>query len=36
MEALELVGLTEHANKPDKLSGGESQRVAIARAMENL
>ena len=34
MEALEWVGLTEHANKkPDKLSGGESQRVAIARAM---
>ena len=26
MEALEWVGLTEHANKkPDKLSGGESQ-----------
>ena len=33
-EALEWVGLTQHAQKrPDKLSGGESQRVAIARAM---
>jgi putative ABC transport system ATP-binding protein len=33
-EALEWVGLQDHANKkPDKLSGGESQRVAIARAM---
>ena len=34
MEALEWVGLENHANKkPSKLSGGEGQRVAIARAM---
>lgn len=34
MEALELVGLADMANKKvTKLSGGEGQRVAIARAM---
>lgn len=33
-EALEMVGLAEHATKlPDQLSGGEQQRVAIARAL---
>ena len=37
MEALEWVGLTEHANKkPDKLSGGESQRVAMQEQWLNL
>ena len=35
-ELLELVNLTEHANKyPSHLSGGEQQRVAIARALSN-
>lgn len=35
-EALELVGLTELADrKPNQLSGGEQQRVAIARAFVN-
>lgn len=35
-EALELVGLTELADrKPSQLSGGEQQRVAIARAFVN-
>jgi sn-glycerol 3-phosphate transport system ATP-binding protein len=33
-EALELVGLTEHAGKkPSALSGGQKQRVALARAI---
>jgi NitT/TauT family transport system ATP-binding protein len=33
---LEMVGLTEHANKfPSELSGGMKQRVAIARALAN-
>ena len=33
-ELLELVNLTEHANKyPSHLSGGEQQRVALARAL---
>ncbi|TQJ88405.1 polar amino acid transport system ATP-binding protein [Streptomyces sp. SLBN-31] len=33
-ELLELVGLTEHADKyPTQLSGGQQQRVAIARAL---
>jgi cell division transport system ATP-binding protein len=33
-EILELVGITEHANKfPIQLSGGERQRAAIARAL---
>ncbi|WP_207401798.1 ABC transporter ATP-binding protein [Psychrobacter pygoscelis] len=33
-EMLELVGLTEHANKrPSQLSGGQQQRVALARAL---
>lgn len=33
-EYLELVGLTEHADKfPSQLSGGQQQRVAIARAL---
>ena len=33
-EMLELVGLTEHANKyPIQLSGGQQQRVALARAL---
>ena len=35
-EALEKVGLGEHANKrPSQLSGGQMQRVAIARALVN-
>ena len=35
-EALERVGLAEHANKrPGQLSGGQMQRVAIARALVN-
>ena len=35
-EALETVGLGEHANKrPSQLSGGQMQRVAIARALIN-
>ena len=33
-EALELVGLTAHADKrPRKMSGGQQQRVALARAI---
>ncbi len=33
-EMLELVGLSEHANKrPAELSGGQQQRVALARAL---
>jgi putative spermidine/putrescine transport system ATP-binding protein len=33
-ELLELVGLTEHADRyPHQLSGGQQQRVAIARAL---
>jgi polar amino acid transport system ATP-binding protein len=33
-ELLDLVGLTEHADKyPTQLSGGQQQRVAIARAL---
>ncbi|TAL52385.1 ectoine/hydroxyectoine ABC transporter ATP-binding protein EhuA [Pandoraea sp.] len=33
-EYLELVGLSEHADKfPNQLSGGQQQRVAIARAL---
>ena len=36
MEALERVGLKDHAHKkPNQLSGGEMQRVAIARALAN-
>ncbi len=36
MEALEKVGLKEHAHKkPNQLSGGQMQRVAIARALVN-
>lgn len=36
LEALERVGLKEHANKkPNQLSGGQMQRVAIARALVN-
>jgi len=36
MEALDLVGLKEHAKKkPSQLSGGQMQRVAIARALIN-
>ena len=36
MDALELVGLKEHAKKkPSQLSGGQMQRVAIARALVN-
>ena len=36
MEALERVGLPEHAyKKPMQLSGGQMQRVAIARALVN-
>ena len=36
MEALEAVGLKDHANKrPNQLSGGQAQRVAIARALVN-
>lgn len=36
MEALEKVGLKEHAHKkPNQLSGGQMQRVAIARAIVN-
>lgn len=35
-ELLELVGLTQHANKyPAQLSGGQKQRVGIARALAN-
>ncbi|MFC3344729.1 methionine ABC transporter ATP-binding protein [Paenibacillus abyssi] len=35
-ELLQLVGLTEHANKyPAQLSGGQKQRVGIARALAN-
>ena len=35
-ELLELVGLTDHANKyPAQLSGGQKQRVGIARALAN-
>jgi len=34
MEMLELVGLTEQANRyPHQLSGGQQQRVALARAL---
>ncbi len=36
LEALEKVGLKEHAHKrPNQLSGGQMQRVAIARALVN-
>ena len=36
LEALEQVGLREHADKkPSQLSGGQMQRVAIARALIN-
>lgn len=36
MEALERVGIKDHANKkPGQLSGGQAQRVAIARALVN-
>jgi putative ABC transport system ATP-binding protein len=36
LEALEMVGLAERANRlPSELSGGEQQRVAIARALAN-
>jgi putative ABC transport system ATP-binding protein len=36
MALLELVGLTDHANKlPSTLSGGQQQRAAIARALSN-
>ena len=36
LEALEKVGLREHADKkPSQLSGGQMQRVAIARALIN-
>lgn len=36
LEALEQVGLKEHAHKkPNQLSGGQMQRVAIARALVN-
>lgn len=36
MPLLELVGLTEHANKyPSQLSGGQKQRVGIARALSS-
>ena len=36
MQALEKVGLKEHAHKrPNQLSGGQMQRVAIARALAN-
>lgn len=36
LEALEKVGLREHADKkPNQLSGGQMQRVAIARALIN-
>lgn len=35
-EVLDLVGLSEHANKyPRQLSGGQQQRVGIARALAN-
>ena len=35
-EALELVGLTEYADRyPANLSGGQQQRVAVARALVN-
>ncbi|NYT79682.1 ATP-binding cassette domain-containing protein [Alcaligenaceae bacterium] len=35
-EMLDLVGLTDHANKyPRQLSGGQQQRVGIARALAN-
>lgn len=34
MQLLEMVGLSEHANKyPHQLSGGQQQRVALARAL---
>jgi len=34
MDYLDLVGLTDHANKfPSQLSGGQQQRVGIARAL---
>lgn len=36
MPLIELVGLTEHANKyPSQLSGGQKQRVGIARALSS-
>jgi len=36
IDALEMVGLTGHANHhPNQLSGGQQQRVAIARALVN-
>ena len=34
MEALEMVGLTDHAeHRPAELSGGQQQRISIARAI---
>lgn len=36
LEVLDLVGLTDHADKfPRQLSGGQQQRVGIARALAN-
>ena len=36
LDALDRVGLVEHANKkPNQLSGGQKQRIAIARALVN-
>jgi ABC-type lipoprotein export system ATPase subunit len=36
MDLLEMVGMSEHAQKqPSALSGGQQQRVAIARALAN-
>ncbi len=36
MELLEMVELTDHANKkPAQISGGQKQRIAIARALVN-